>query len=185
MTFTVLRRDDHTTMPWANGQGTTHEVAREGLGSDFTWRISFAEVTQAGAFSALPGIDRVITLVAGDALELEVTDEGQTSKQRLVVGEPYEFRGEAEVFGTPTGDTIDLNLMTRRGEACGTVVVDQLTGEGLSISAANKLTYVAILNGRASIMGDVECTALDVIEVGDEILTLDGDALIATIRIEA
>lgn len=185
MTFTILRRADHTTMPWANGSGTTHEVARDGLGADFTWRISFAEVTQPGPFSALPGVDRVITLVEGTALDLDVTDQGETTHRRLIVGEPFEFRGEADVYGTPSGDTIDLNLMTRRGQASGTVVVDQLLGEGLSVDAAHKRTYVAILAGHACIAEEAEVDALDVIEVGDEILTLTGDALIATIRIEA
>ena len=184
----ILRAADHTTMPWANGGGTTHEVARDGSGSDFTWRISFAEVTEPGPFSSLPGLDRIITLVRGDGLNLTLTDDdGRTTQHQLEVGEPYAFPGEAEVFGRPAGDTVDLNLMTRRGTAHGDVVVTQLGSASTTINPSSARTYVAVLTGTATVTSPDQaehCGSLDVVELGEDPAVFTGDALIATVRIE-
>ena len=60
-----LRSRDYRRVPWRNGRGCTAEiaVAPEGAGmDDFLWRVSTAVVTEPGAFSAFPGVDRILTL---------------------------------------------------------------------------------------------------------------------------
>jgi environmental stress-induced protein Ves len=58
-------------MPWANGGGLTSELARSPIAGDrFDWRISIADVEQAGPFSSFIGHDRIITLLEGRGMEL-------------------------------------------------------------------------------------------------------------------
>ena len=100
------------TMPWANGAGTTREVAKASYdGDSFDWRLSFADVGQSGPFSALPGIDRVITLVEGTSMTLTVDGDEHV----LLPFEPYAFAGEAAVDCATDRPTVDFNVMTRRG----------------------------------------------------------------------
>jgi len=66
-----VRFAELSLVPWRNGGGVTREVAVDGPGpQDFEWRISIAEVNMAGPFSALPGIDRIITLLDGERMDL-------------------------------------------------------------------------------------------------------------------
>lgn len=111
----VLRAADRAATPWKNGGGVTREVAAWPPGADldaFDWRVSLADVAADGPFSAFPGVDRVLTLIAGDGLALEI--EGRTV--RLEPGAPFAFPGEAAVAARlAAGPIRDLNVMVRRG----------------------------------------------------------------------
>lgn len=105
-------------MPWKNGGGVTHEIAAhpEGASLDgFDWRISMAEVASDGPFSVFPGIDRTLTLLAGDGITL---DFGGSDVPLRPGSGPLAFPGEARVTGRlHAGPILDLNVMTRRGHA--------------------------------------------------------------------
>lgn len=47
---------------WANGRGTTRELARDPRGA---WRLSVADLRDAAPFSALPGTDRLFIVLTG------------------------------------------------------------------------------------------------------------------------
>ncbi|HEU4539125.1 MAG TPA: HutD family protein, partial [Polyangiaceae bacterium] len=59
--------------PWKNGGGTTREIAAmppDAGTSGFAWRVSVAEIARPGPFSAFPGVDRQIVLLAGEGVRL-------------------------------------------------------------------------------------------------------------------
>jgi len=143
--------------PWKNGGGSTTEIAAAPAGAgfdDFDWRVSLATITQDGAFSVFPGIDRTLALVDGEGVLLDFGDE----RVVLSPSEPLiEFAGEDTVHATVTGTTTtDFNVMTRRGrcrhrlEACvvrgtlelnpraSTTLVFVADGECLSVSSARE-----------------------------------------------
>ena len=110
----LLRAADRVATPWKNGGGVTREVAAwpPGVGlDDFDWRVSLADVAADGPFSTFPGVDRILTVIAGESLVLEV--DGQS--MRLEPGAPFAFPGEASVAARLTaGPVRDLNVMVRR-----------------------------------------------------------------------
>lgn len=112
----VLRFADLSPTPWKNGGGTTREylVHPPGAGTgDFYWRVSRARVEKHGAFSLFPGIDRTLTVVAGDTIDLIFADR-RVRLDRTTP--PYAFRGDDVVeCRIPAGAIEDLNVMTRRG----------------------------------------------------------------------
>ncbi|MBS0254111.1 MAG: HutD family protein [Proteobacteria bacterium] len=100
--------------PWKNGGGTTSTVAvwPEGAGLEaIGWRLSIAEVAEAGPFSSFPGIDRRLAMLAG-RLELRFADRTAT----LDPASPaLAFAGDEPVSGLPYGGlATDLNLMVDR-----------------------------------------------------------------------
>lgn len=111
----VLRLADLVATPWKNGRGSTREylVHPPGAGAEeFFWRISRARVDRHCAFSIFPGIDRTLTVVEGDTIDLGFPD-------RLVrldrATPPYGFRGEEPILCRIPGAAIeDLNVMTDR-----------------------------------------------------------------------
>jgi environmental stress-induced protein Ves len=140
----VLR--DHTEMPWANGGGITHEVARFPITGDFDWRISLADVTSDGPFSVLPGIDRTLVLLEGKAIKL-------TSPNRSIQInelEPYKFAGETEIQCTLTSKFAkDLNIMTRRATTKSKTV---LLNSGTHQIEADAGTHILVcLTGQVTI----------------------------------
>ncbi|MEA1648511.1 HutD family protein [Nitrospirillum sp. BR 11164] len=104
---------------WKNGGGVTREVARQDNGAgDILWRVSIAEVREAGPFSHFPGIDRVLAVLDGRLL-LDF-DGGAASVLVTPDTAPHAFPGDVPVSGTPDGGPVtDLNLMVRRGAVRG------------------------------------------------------------------
>jgi environmental stress-induced protein Ves len=114
---------DRIPVSWKNGGGTTWEIAAQPPGADlssFDWRLSIAEVASAGPFSVFPGVDRVLTVIAGSGLRLAIEGQGETVLDDTAP--PLAFPGDAPASATLDGGTIrDLNLMVRRGAWRGTV----------------------------------------------------------------
>ncbi|SKB53076.1 hypothetical protein SAMN05660473_01170 [Arthrobacter sp. 49Tsu3.1M3] len=133
----IIRYADLKAHPWRNGGGVTREVARHprtpspqtapqdtGQDSAWDWRVSIAEVSKAGPFSAYAGMDRVLTVIDGDLLLLSVDGaEHPLEKYR-----PFRFSGDADSAGAlPTGDIRDLNVITRNGAFKGYTSIIELS----------------------------------------------------------
>ena len=140
----LLRAEDHERMPWANGGGTTYQVATgpDGAGLDsFDWRVSLADIDAGGPFSAFPGIDRVLMVMDGPGIELVV--DGRFVP--LGPLDPLGFDGEADTSCRLVGGpTRDLNLMTRRGRCTGTVDV-LAVGDGHRVDPVEGGTVLVVV----------------------------------------
>jgi uncharacterized protein len=112
----ILRASERATVPWKNGGGLTREVAVSPPGStleDFDWRVSLAEIHTGGPFSAFPGVDRQMAVLAG---RLTLAIDGGEALTLSPDSPPLGFAGEARVVAQPLGRAVtDLNVMTRRG----------------------------------------------------------------------
>lgn len=98
--------------PWRNGRGLTRELMRSPSGcSDWTVRISLADITDEGEFSSLPGVRRIFSLVEGDGLSLRL---GQYVVDCAPAHEPIEFDGELDCrVERLHGSARALNVMLR------------------------------------------------------------------------
>jgi environmental stress-induced protein Ves len=112
----TLRAADRAAVPWKNGGGVTREVARCPAHSDLTtfdWRVSIAEVRSSGPFSAFPGVDRRMAVLAG---RLSLSIEGREVIAVCPDTPPVFFPGDVAASAEPVGAAVtDLNVMTRRG----------------------------------------------------------------------
>lgn len=103
---------DHRVMPWANGRGSTKEIAAYPSGDAWVWRLSLADVNEDGPFSQLPDTDRSLVVATGKGMRLSV--EGSDTKE-VGTFESVSFAGDlptsAELLD---GSVRDLNLMVRR-----------------------------------------------------------------------
>jgi environmental stress-induced protein Ves len=134
----IIRYSALKPKPWRNGGGVTREVASgyaagveasstpagAAQDSDWDWRVSIADVSKSGAFSAFPGMDRVLTVVEGELLLLSVDGvEHPLEKYR-----PFRFSGDADAGSAlPTGDIRNLNVVTRTGVAKGYTSIVELS----------------------------------------------------------
>ncbi|WP_397450341.1 HutD family protein [Pseudomonas sp. NA-150] len=109
--LTVLRAVDYPRMPWKNGGGSTEEITRDaGVGLDgFGWRLSIADIAESGGFSSFNGYQRIITVLHGAGMTLQV-DGSMTRPLRPF--DPFAFSGESQVSCTLLdGDIRDFNLI--------------------------------------------------------------------------
>ena len=113
----ILRASNHRQMPWKNGGGVTTEIAVAPPGAsvgNFDWRISMATVAADGPFSRFDGIDRTLTVLSGEGLELTVEDE--TPVRLTPAGKPHPFPGDVAASAKLiAGPVTDFNVMTRWG----------------------------------------------------------------------
>ncbi|WP_426938932.1 HutD/Ves family protein [Pseudarthrobacter sp. S3] len=125
----IIRFAELRSEPWRNGGGVTRELASHPKADSaqdgaWDWRVSIADVSKAGDFSAFPGMERVLTVIDGELLLLTVDgDEHPLEKYR-----PFRFSGEAAAHGAlPTGDIRDLNVITRTGSFKGFTSIIELS----------------------------------------------------------
>jgi uncharacterized protein len=146
---TVVRGADLVASPWKNGGGVTREVAAFPAGASvdaFAWRVSIADVAQAGPFSRFEGIDRTLVLLDGAGMILDEGARTHALKKPLAIAR---FAGEASIDATLVeGPTRDFNLMVRRDAAHGTLETWR-AGESHDVDADTALLYCA--QGSASI----------------------------------
>ena len=119
------RLQDACPQPWRNGGGVTRELlawaperaagahrASNPQHSDWAVRVSVADITQDGPFSAFPGIDRCFTVLQGPGVVLTLRG---VDLHLTPDSEPLAFDGaDAPGCRLISGATRDLNLMVRQ-----------------------------------------------------------------------
>ncbi len=163
----LVRFADCKPEPWANGGGVTRVIATGRFSrssADFDWRLSVADVSTSGAFSTLPGVDRVITLADGPGLLLTVDGHEHT----LEPFRPLSFAGEASTECHVVEPTRDFNVMTRR-DACAATVRVCSESEVIAVPV-DSISYVISLKGVVEVQlssGAVILNQFDAVLVAD------------------
>ncbi|MCY0920634.1 MULTISPECIES: HutD family protein [unclassified Streptomyces] len=151
-TTRIHRAADRSAAPWKNGGGVTREIAVWPHDADmdgFEWRVSLADVTADGPFSAFPGVDRVLTVVEGAGMDLTIAGERALLDRRFA---PRHFPGDR-----PTdcrlldGPVVNFNVMYRREAATAEVRVR--TGDQALAPERGETLLVVALEGDAVIDG--------------------------------
>jgi len=133
---TIVRADDVRPEPWANGGGTTRELARADDGS---WRISLADVTADGPFSTFADRRRVLTVVEGPVLDLDVDGEAHVVEPQR----PFAFSGDATTAASvPEGAVRVLNVVVDPAGVRPFVTVLELNRSSALPLADDQAAYV-------------------------------------------
>jgi len=183
MTVAVARRADHRVMPWRNGGGTTREIAvcPGAAPGRFAWRLSIASVTQAGPFSTFDGYDRVIMVLDGGGMVLDV--EG-VAHRFARPHEPFAFAGEACVHcDLIDGPIHDFNVMVDRATHRTTVDIITVSAP-LDLAPAVETRAVVVLDGRAILAPETGLEPWDtaIVDPGTAAV-LQGDATLALVTL--
>ena len=183
----VVRFAELTAVPWRNGGGVTREVVSVGGSGPqgFDWRISIAEVNEPGPFSTFPGVDRIITVVEGEGMDLVIDGVEHT----LGLHELLRFDGASRSSCTRlAGPVRDLNVMTRRDRLSATVAIRDLS-ETRPIAVDGGQVLV-LLTGSAVVVGAdgsrAELHLLDAVcPRGEHVRLVEGSGRAAVVRIES
>jgi environmental stress-induced protein Ves len=171
-TLALIRGADLVAAPWKNGGGVTREVAvfpeRAGM-DDFVWRVSIADVAQAGPFSRFAGIDRTLVLLSGAGMVLDEMGALNAVKSHPLTQalDIARFDGEARIEARLVdGATRDFNLMVRRDAAQGEVEVWRgQSQQSLQRTLSADVVLLFCASGSVTVTpGDTEPQAL---ETGD------------------
>lgn len=138
---------EQPVMPWANGGGSTRQVAIDPPGASmatgFRWRVSIAAVASGGPFSVLPGVDRSTWLLAGAGVRLDCGDRQVVLDRRW---QRFDFAGETPIVCTlVAGPCEDLNVMAARSCVRVDAMVHELApGAALDLPAAPQRLLLAV-----------------------------------------
>ncbi len=111
----MVQVQGHSVPPsaWRNGGGQTRELLTRPAEGEWQLRISLADITRDGPFSAFPGVRRWFGVVAGTGVALRFGQEVHTV---TADSSALQFDGaaapECSLLGGPTRD---VNLMLRSG----------------------------------------------------------------------
>ncbi|KAF0965173.1 HutD/Ves family protein [Rhodococcus sp. T7] len=158
----IIRRADRRVTPWANGAGTTAEIA---TGAASRWRFSVATLDGSSTFSPFPEVDRIFTVIGDYPVSLDFGN-APTVIPRL---SPTPFAGEDGPACVAAGATEAFNVMVHRSTTAASVdIVD--VGTGHEIAADGRVAVlVLVLGGRLT-------TDLGSLEPGDCLLVEQGSA---------
>lgn len=107
----IVHWQDAPAQPWRNGGGLTRELLAWPDAQAWQCRLSVADITRAGPFSAFPGVTRWFAVLEGEGVVLRGSAGARTVRR----GDPAVcFDGaEAPDCDLIAGPTRDLNLMLR------------------------------------------------------------------------
>lgn len=187
----TLRASDYKQMPWKNGGGVTTEIAVSPLAAsaaDFDWRISMAIVASDGPFSTFDNIDRTLTILDGNGIELDI--ERQLVIRLTSDAEPFAFPGDVPTAATLiAGPVTDLNVMTRRGSWTHAVTRQTIEKPFLHQMDAD-VTMIFCCEGKVQVKGPVAPSTLAthdtlVLEKSDGTVEIsaDGQAPVLILRL--
>ena len=118
----ITRLDPKTyrRTPWKNGGGVTVDIAdayaadvEPGAWSGMLWRLGHTRIVAPGPFSDLAGYDRILTVIGGHGLLLDIAG-GATLDVREAF-RPVRFRGEDRIVSRlEAGPVRALNLLADR-----------------------------------------------------------------------
>jgi uncharacterized protein len=175
----AARRPD----PWRNGGGITREIASGDTVGKFAWRLSLADVEQPGAFSLFPDTERIITVVGGQGMVLDI--EGQ--EHTVEPGRPFHFSGDAAVTASlPTGPVRALNIITNHDTVRAGVVLRELSDHRTHQVVPH--SFAVLLSGHAFARTDVTTSELCIFDTvcGTEpdIPVITGSGLLAIVSLD-
>lgn len=136
---------------WKNQFGWTREIHRHPEGAaDWQWRVSIAEIDHDAPFSAFPGCDRELVLLAGEGMRLVFDDaEGGT----VTLNPPHDrvrFAGERELHAELVdGPTHDFNLMWKRDAVQATLLHRPLVGPMVFFAEPGVTWLIHVMEGHA------------------------------------
>ena len=175
----VQRFGEHRAMPWANGLGTSYEVASDrNADGEWTWRVAIAPVVVDGEFSSLPGVDRELVVIEGNGMVLDVDGKSVECMPSQVV----RFSGDSTAFARLVdGPVVDLGLMTTRGSIIGSMVVIADAGDVAESDVIMAVGEAAFedKNGKHYILGSKDAL-LDV--RGYQLVLLSGTAIAMQVK---
>jgi environmental stress-induced protein Ves len=175
----VQRFDEHRAMPWANGLGTSYEVASDrNADGEWTWRVAIAPVVLDGPFSVMPGVDREMVVIEGNGMVLNVDSESVKCEPGQVV----RFFGDSVTIASLVdGPVVDLGLMTVRDSVIGSMVVIADAGDVAESDVIVAVGEAAFedKNGKHYILGSKDAL-LDV--RGYQLVLLSGTAIAMQVK---
>lgn len=114
MTLQHIPFEQFNAKPWKNGLGTTYDIALLPEGADhnsFDLRFALSPIVEDNIFSAFPGVERVITPIEGEGLNLEFDD----TESQLSLYQSLRFDSALTPMGRPLSGPIKvINVMAKR-----------------------------------------------------------------------
>ncbi|GAA1499129.1 HutD/Ves family protein [Paeniglutamicibacter kerguelensis] len=191
---TVIAYSGISPAPWRNGGGVTRQIVSGKLGvlgtleavpgDGWDWRLSIADVESEGPFSAFAGMTRILTVIEGEGLAINIDGV----EQRLGRYEPLQFDGGAATSSTlPAGPIRDFNLITRSGTVNGQIDIEELSPEHPRKLFAGQLGV--LLQGRARLLaGESKHRPLErydtVVGGGEDAPAITGSGLLAVVSLQ-
>lgn len=158
---------------WRNGGGITHEIARDGNGDDFGWRISVAEVGSDGPFSLFPGYQRCLTVISGNGMELQ----SAVGSIDAALHKPVWFSGSEAINGRLiNGPCLDFNVIFDPERFHARVEI--LSGPASSIDGEAGIFTAFYRLGALPLLGD-----LTILELPSDEVSLDEGAKAILLRL--
>jgi environmental stress-induced protein Ves len=129
MDITRLDPAAYRRTPWKNGGGITIDIAdayapgaQPGGWSGMLWRLGRTQIVEPGPFSDLSGYDRILTVIGGRGLVLEIA--GGTAPDAREPFRPVRFTGEDRITSRlEAGPVAVLNLMSDRKHAIDVTIM--------------------------------------------------------------
>ncbi len=170
----ILQREDFKTMPWKNGGGITHEIAKREDAGKLVWRLSLADVASDGPFSRFVGMSRMLTVISGEGLDLHMED-------RDIIALPFHpvrFSGDWPLHATRRSAVVEDFNVIFDGACMSADVHVWPANTRFDIAVKSHAIHACLLLGKATVNGTVVALrSVVVAEEGKVTINCEGPAV--------
>ncbi|MFE7417506.1 HutD family protein [Rhodococcus sp. NPDC057529] len=146
----IIRRAERRITPWANGAGTTAEIA---AGAASRWRFSVATLDGNSTFSPFPEVDRIFTVIGDHPVSLDFGDAPAVIPRLS----PTPFAGEDGPACVATGATEAFNVMVHRSTTAASVdIVEIGTAHEMPAGGREAVLALVLSGGLTTDLGSLE-----------------------------
>jgi uncharacterized protein len=163
----IIRFLELRQVPWKNGGGITREIAVSWAGDSLIWRLSMADVAVDGPFSKFDGLQRILTVIEGNGMELT----NPNGRLQADYGVPVHFDGALDIQSRlKDGPLRDLNLIYDPALCEGDVAVIAGNSTRLLRAATEQIYAIHCVAGKISV------NETELLQIGDTALIESGVA---------
>jgi uncharacterized protein len=164
--ITPLDPAGYRRTPWKNGGGVTVDIAdayqpgaAPGSWDGMIWRLGRTQIVTPGPFSDLAGYDRILTVIGGEGLVLEV--ENAPALDVRAPFRPVRFPGDWRIVSRlEAGPVAVLNLIAARGRAAINVTILSAPGR-TSLPPGTHIVHASAGEARVACDGEIRALAAD------------------------
>lgn len=150
MSWHTVRLNDVPSSPWRNGGGLTRELVAWPDSTDWTWRMSVAEVACGGPFSRFEGVQRGFAVLGGAGVRLTIGDQ---THELTRTSAPLWFDAAVPVdCQLLDGATQDFNLMLRGDQVAAKML--RISGVENFVLDAPRVVAVYAIDAPATVLLD-------------------------------
>ncbi len=186
----LVLSSEYPKMPWKNGLGTSSQIeicpsTADFSQTDFLWRLSSAKISGPNTFSPFPNHDRILSVLCGGALKLNL----EKTEALIKPYSSFQFKGSDKVECELMGEEItDLGIIYNSKWVEASIRYEDVNDQSQKLKLTRGISFVICATSKIQV-NETGLDFLDCLKTDEaqeiKVKSLDPDARVAIVNIRS